>query len=248
MGRRQSFLLSRSVWVPPLVVFCEAPRCAAAMEMNMKRSVRFAVSVAALFFGSAALAQQATDQKMININADVKPMINITVNTPTMTWSVTTPGAGPNNTGNLGTTPGVHRALFTVTSNTNYNLVVTNSTGCWQATDLDLGTWTNFQQVKFESNTGHWMGSNIDLDRDPGSTGVTYEWNNIDRSVSPPVFTGDCNIVSESYPAETHQWALAAQFNPRINGNAANPAGIPNSLAPPGIYSTTAIITASTMP
>jgi len=214
----------------------------------MTRIVHGAACLVAAVFGSAAVAQQATDYGNIIINADVLPFIKVTVNTPAMTWTSTEPGSIQNNTGNLGTQAGVHRALFTVESNSNYNLVITNDTGCWTATNSVQSIWQNYQHVRFVSSAGNWLGSNIDLDRTPGTVGVTYEWNNINRNTTPPTYTTNCNIVSGTYPAETHQWALAAQFHPRITGNAANPNGIAGGLAPPGMYSTTAIITASTTP
>ena len=214
----------------------------------MRKMVSLASVAIFATMGSVSFAQQASDTGSIVVSADVLPFIKVTVNTPTMTWTSTDPGSLQNNTGDLGTQIGVHRALFTVESNSNYNLVITNSTGCWAATNSVEAQWLNYQHVRFVSSAGNWLGSNIDLDRTPGTVGVTYEWNNINRNTTPPTYTTNCNIVSGTYPAETHQWALAAQFHPRITGNAANPNGIAGGLAPPGMYSTTAIITASTTP
>lgn len=205
-------------------------------------------SVAAAIVGSAAIAQEATDTGTIVINAEVLPYVAVFVITPSMSFEATDPLRASNNTGQVGTTVGVHRARFLVESNSNYNLVITNSSGCWTAPNQVPGRWASFPHVKFESPEGNWMGSQIDLDRNPDSVGVTYEWNNTDRAASPSTFTTNCNIVSGTYPPESHQWALAAQFTPRITGNAANPNGIAGALAPPGVYSTTAIITASTTP
>jgi len=55
-------------------------------------------------------------------------------------------------------------------------------------------------------------------------------------------------LVTQHYGAETREWGLGAIFDPSVVGNRQSPDGVASMIAQPDTYSTTATITAATVP
>ena len=183
-----------------------------------------------------ASGNQAVDQAEIEVNLEITPFIELTIIDSALNWRAPTFDRADNNLRD--NTEAGARALFEVESNTDYSLTVTTADGCWQASNLLPSGEASFRQVRFQHETnGDWIGGTLFLDRDPGSPGLSYDWNHDGA---------DCRIATATYVAETHIWGLGAAFRPRLVGNESNPGGIAGQLPAPGIYSATARITAAT--
>ncbi len=170
------------------------------------------------------------EEESIPVNMNVQAFVEIEVLDPD---GVNYDIAG---TADADTDMGFHsgqHAEFSVTANAAHTLTITSSNGTWQASELIDPPYDTYEQVKFLGSADTFIGGSLYL-IDPASPGSSRYWH------------GDNgNIVESAIPAGVKVWGIAAAPKPQLVGDSSNLTGIAGAIAPPDVYNTDAVITAS---
>ena len=190
------------------------------------------------FFATSAVADNVVASGDIHVQARVSAIVEIVGEDTDLIWA--SDGLGDvNNT--LLSSDSEARAKFTVRANQNYFLTVTVP-NVWQPSDVLSGNSAHHKFVRFDgAATGDYIGGLLFLDEDVGTVQT--------ESIGTTMWDVDAGkLVTQRYGAETREWGLGAIFDPSIVGNSSSPNGMASMIAQPDTYSTTATVTAATVP
>lgn len=193
-----------------------------------------AAALAAVGFAGAASAAD-TDSGTVEIDVTVSDIVIVDVIDPDGI-NVSPNGLNAVDIAGAGTANQAQRARFDVEANNNFNLTVTVPE-TWQASNLlPAGGPASYRQVKFENGLGDFIGGSLFVAQFPGAFNNADLWR-WDGSAG--------NISQTGILAGSYEFELGGSFDPSLYGNASNPGGEAGALPPPGVYETTATITAS---
>jgi len=191
------------------------------------------------FLATPVSADQSTASGEIFIHTRVAAIVEIFGDDTDLIW--VSDGLSDASNSTLLSGEAEARAKFTVRANQDYFLAVTVP-NVWQPSNVLAGDRANHKFVRFDgAATGDYIGGLLFLDEDVGvlqsGSGGTTMWD---------LSTG--RLVTQHYGAETREWGLGAIFDPSVVGNRQSPDGVASMIAQPDTYSTTATITAATVP